>query len=196
MRNQNRFKRQIDSYIREQSDHLEDLLFSHTLAIASPELRRLPILSSVHKGGKVDFEWPSDSEMKDMLKQQMVKLVKLEIWYYSDYNFMTGVRATLSNGEQSPIFKTSGEQMGPFTMEIPQDRRAKKLSIRSEEDGIYGLNLADKYGKEIVEWPGDVTQEWTMQEIPSGENIAGIYGLNGYGGNGIQNFGFLVLSYF
>jgi hypothetical protein len=47
--------------------------------------------------------------MKEMLKTQMVKLSKLEIWYYQDYNFMTGIRATLSNGTRSPIFRTAGE---------------------------------------------------------------------------------------
>lgn len=47
--------------------------------------------------------------MKEMLKTQMVKLSKLEIWYYQDYNFMTGIRATLSNGARSPIFRTAGE---------------------------------------------------------------------------------------
>ena len=39
----------------------------------------------------------------------MVKLSKLEIWYYKDYNFMSGIRATLSNGQQSPIFRTAGD---------------------------------------------------------------------------------------
>ena len=120
-----------------------------------------------------------------MLKTQMVKLAKLEIWYYSEYNFMTGIRVTLSNGEQSPIFKTAGEQCGPVVMNIDQTRRAKTLGIRSREDGVYGVQMIDKNKKRIVEWSGDVTQDWTEQEIPNCENIIGIYGLNGYGGNGI-----------
>lgn len=121
-----------------------------------------------------------------MLKQGMVKVSKLEIWYYSEYNFMTGIRATLSNGHQSPIFKTiTGEQNGPITLHLDENKRVKILSIRSRQDGVYGLKISDKQRQAIVDWSGDVTQEWKEQEIPNGENIAGIYGLNGYGGNGI-----------
>ena len=83
--------------------------------------------------------------MKEMLKKEMVKLVKIEIWYYSEYNFMTGVRATLSNGQQSPIFKTTGEQSGPAVLNIDANKRAKTLAIRSREDGVYGLKITDKY---------------------------------------------------
>ena len=125
----------------------------------------------------------------------MVKLTKIEIWYYSEYNFMTGIRATLSNGLQSPIFKTTGEQSGPLTLLIDQQNGVETLGVRSREDGVYGLKISDKHRQEIVDWSGDVTQDWKEQEIPNGENVAGIYGLNGYGGNGIQNFGFITLSY-
>ena len=69
------------------------------------------------------------------------------------------------------------------------------LGIRSREDGVYGLKMIDKAQKEIVDWSGDITQEWKEQVIPAGENVIGIYGLNGYGGNGIQNFGFITFSY-
>ena len=55
--------------------------------------------------------------------------------------------------------------------------------------------MSDKNKQEIIEWPGDATQTWKEQEIPDGEEVFGIYGLNGYGGNGIQNFGFITLSY-
>ena len=92
-----------------------------------------------------------------MLKKQMVKISKIEIWYYSEYNFMTGVRATLSNGAQSPIFKTTGEVFGPVTLNLDQKRNAKSLAIRSREDGVYGLKVTDKHKKDIVDWSGDVT---------------------------------------
>ena len=88
------------------------------MSLSNATLNKLPILSRVHKGGRIDFEWPTEPELKQMLKTQMVKLAKLEIWYYSEYNFMTGIRVTLSNGEQSPIFKTAGEQCGPVVMNI------------------------------------------------------------------------------
>ena len=196
LKNQHCFREKIDTFLKSQADSLEEILFANTLAIASPTLRKLPILSTVHKNGKLDFEWPTELEMKEMLKKQMVKIVKIELWYYSEYNFLTGVRATLSNGEQSPIFKTTGEQNGPITLHIDQNKRVRTLAIRSHEDGVYGLKVTDKHKKDIVEWSGDVTQDWKEQEIPNGETITGIYGLNGYGGNGIQNFGFITLSYY
>lgn len=127
----------------------------------------------------------------------MIKLSKLEIWYYSEFNFMTGVRVTLSNGCQSPIFKTiTADQNGPVSLCLDENRRVRTISIRSRQDGVYGLKITDKNKHDIVDWSGDITQEWKVQEIPRGENIVGIYGLNGYGGNGIQNFGFITLSYF
>ena len=56
--------------------------------------------------------------------------------------------------------------------------------------------MADKHGEDIVEWSGDFTQDWRELEVPPGENVVGIYGLNGYGGTGIQNIGFIITSYF
>ena len=67
MKNQSNFKDQIDTFLKGQADQLEEILFDNTLAIASPQLRKLPILSSRQKGGKTDFEWPSEVEVKDML---------------------------------------------------------------------------------------------------------------------------------
>ena len=73
----------------------------------------------------------------------MPKLSQLEIWYYSDYNFMTGIRATLTNGVQSPIFKTNGHQNGPITLQLDEKKQIKTLAVRSAEDGVYGLKMAD-----------------------------------------------------
>ena len=56
VKNQCAFKATIESFMMEQADKLQELLFANTqLAISSPELRKLPILSSVHKNGKIDF---------------------------------------------------------------------------------------------------------------------------------------------
>ena len=125
----------------------------------------------------------------------MVKVTKIEVWYYPGYNFMTGIRATLSNGRQSPIFKTTAETTGPTVLHLDQITRAKSLAVRSREDGVYGLKFSNKFRRESIEWSGDQKQDWIEQEIPNGEQISGIYGLNGYGGKGIQNFGFITLSY-
>ena len=89
-----------------------------------------------------------------------MKLAKIEIWYYSEYSFMTGIRVTLSNGRESPIFKTSGEQNGPITLQIDQKAKAKTLAVRSEEDGVYGVKISDKEEQELVHWTGDMHQDW------------------------------------
>ena len=197
IRSQDRFRGKIDNFLKQQAEALEEILFANTLAIANPSLRKLPILSTSHKNGRYDFEWPTELNIKEMLKTQMIKLVKLEVWYYSEHNFMTGIRATLSNGLQSPIFKTcADEQVGPVSLHISKHSRPRALGIRSREDGVYGIKVLDKHDDNIVDWSGDITQGWKKQEIPNGENIAGIYGLNGYGGNGIQNLGFITLAYY
>ena len=126
----------------------------------------------------------------------MVRLTKIEIWYYSEHNFMTGVRVTLSNGQQSPLFQTKGEQNGPITLSIGQDKRPGRLAVRSRDDGVYGLKMSDQHGEDIVNWTGDLAQQWTEQIIPNNQNIVGVYGLNSFGGHGIQNFGFITLSYY
>ena len=58
------------------------------------------------------------------------------------------------------------------------------------------MKVFDSNGEDIAQWTGDISQGWNYQEIPAGENIAGIYGFNGYGGNGIQNFGFVTVEYY
>ena len=85
VKSQSAFQDKIDTFLKKQAEALEEILFANTLAIATPSLRKLPILSKAHKNGKIDFEWPTEPDVKEMLRSQMVKLVKLEVWYYSDY---------------------------------------------------------------------------------------------------------------
>ena len=56
--------------------------------------------------------WPNGRDFQDMAKGKKIKLQKIEIWTESFYNYMTGIRVTMSNGEESPIFKTRGQQVG------------------------------------------------------------------------------------
>ena len=60
--------------------------------------------------------------------------------------FMTGIRVRLSNGRSSSLFKTiTEEQIGPVILQIDETRRVKSVSIRSREDGVYGLRITDRY---------------------------------------------------
>ena len=118
----------------------------------------MPILSSKFKDGRIDFEYPTEADLKlNANKLELVKLTKIEIWYYSEHNFMTGVRVTLSNGQQSPIFKTTGELNGPIVLQLDTSIRAKTLAVRSKEDGVYGLKIDDIYEQELVNWSGDLS---------------------------------------
>ena len=194
VRNQNVFKEQIDMFLKSHNEQLEEILFSHASAFAIPDLRKLPIASSIHKNGKIDFEWPTKSLLKEW--KVVVKIAKIEFWYYPGYKFLTGIRVTLSNGYHSPIFQTTADQQrGPFTLQLDQTDKVKYLAVRSREDGVYGLKFCNKYRETAAEWSGDLTQGWIEQKVPNGVDIVGVYGLNGYGGKGIQNLGFITASH-
>ena len=105
---------------------------------------------------------------------------------------MTGVRATLSNGMVSPIFRTQTDQNGPVLLSIGENSRVKYAGIRSDGDGVYGLKFTDQKGEEIDSWSGDGKQTWREVEVPDDQWLVGIYGLSCYGGTGIQNFGFIA----
>lgn len=93
----------------------------------------------------------------------MVRITKIEVWYYPGYKFMTGIRATLSNGCQSPVFQTTYEsQRGPYTIHLDKMDKAKSLAVRSRDDGVYGIKVCNKF-RESVEWSGDLTQDWIEQ---------------------------------
>ena len=81
-RTQSGFKDRIEAFLKSQAEQLEELLLANTLSIATPQMRRLPILSTQHKSGKIDFEWPTESDLTEMVKVQVVKITKVEIWYY------------------------------------------------------------------------------------------------------------------
>ena len=64
VKNQTAFKEAIDNFMKKQADKLQEILFSqNALAIANHDLRKLPILSCVHKNGKIDFSWPQEIEL-------------------------------------------------------------------------------------------------------------------------------------
>ena len=65
---------------------------------------------------------------------------------------MTGVRATLSNGMVSPIFRTQADQNGPLQVSISETSRVKFAGIRSDGDGGYGMKFTDAKGEEIDSW--------------------------------------------
>ena len=82
--NTNKFQTKIDSFLKEQKSRLESMLTPDALSIKlAPRIQRLPILSSQDKNGKIDFDWPPEAQLEALavFRKDMVKLIKLEIWY-------------------------------------------------------------------------------------------------------------------
>ena len=70
------FKAKIDKFLIKQAQKLEEILFDEALNSMRPKIQKLPILSSKHKKGRIDFEWPTDEDAKEMLlrKDDNVKI--------------------------------------------------------------------------------------------------------------------------
>ena len=61
------FKEKIDKFFIKEAKKLEEILFDEALNNMRPKIQKLPILSSKHKKGRIDFEWPTDEDAKEML---------------------------------------------------------------------------------------------------------------------------------
>ena len=77
----------------------------------------MPLLVEKSTLGRVDFQWPNDYHLLDMIKKEELRMKQIEVWYDSNHN-LSGVRVTLSNGEQSPYFKTEHAHQGPQILKI------------------------------------------------------------------------------
>ena len=89
------------------------------------------------------------------MKGQVVKLTKMEIWQ-NGFKDLTGIRITLSNGEQSPYFKAkNGSQNNPVTVDLAQDLKAKKISIVAGPNACNAIRIVDTNGTELCKWVGE-----------------------------------------
>ena len=159
----------------------------------SIKLRKLTSLYATTEKGKLDFQWPSD-EQAQTLFQNGVKstLQKLEI-YHSDSGAISGLRITLSNGAMSPLFNGSKKGKGSETLMFDQSKRIQKLALRVGSTVAYGMEFFDKENKELAGWCDFSHNKLRpkFQYVPNGEEVIGIYGLQGHGKN-IYNFGFIT----
>ena len=76
---------------------------------------------------------------------------------------MTGIKATLSNGEKSPYFQANETQRGPYNMKINQDMKIIKISARTTSTP-YGIKFMYENRHELVEWSNEsryTTEHWT-----------------------------------
>ena len=73
------------------------------VSVTHAQLRKLPQLPE--KTGKIDFEWPTPQQLHEMLDGRVIRMHRLDVWMASN-GTLCGVRVTLTNGAQSPIFKS------------------------------------------------------------------------------------------
>ena len=92
-----------------------------------------------------------------MSKDKPIKIVQIQIWYRtfkSTSKYMTGIRVTLSNGEQSPYFKGTQRQTGPVTLSIDQKETPHQITMETSPWACTGFTVQDKQGKDLCKWIG------------------------------------------
>jgi len=95
----------MKQFLNEQTKKLTELLnpVQFVTVQAGYVLHKLPVMGV--QGNKSDFEWPSKEEWDKMQGHENLSLKSLEIWHGDKgYYEISGLRATLSNGMQSPYY--------------------------------------------------------------------------------------------
>ena len=124
------------------------------------ELKSLPQLSDKSANGVIDFSWPSENELKNILIDEPIKMERIDIWSFKsdeegkkNYTGMSGVQITLSDGTKSPLFLGIGnKQEIQETFEISNEVR--KVFLKDDIPTL-GLRFMDNRKKKICEWVSD-----------------------------------------
>ena len=155
-------------------------------------LSKLPQLPDVSCDGKINFSWPTDDLIRSMLKDQEIKMQRLDIWLHNGA-YLCSVQVTLTNGDKSPIFRADlGYHQNQQSLSMSQD--VCKLGLKCDRTTIFGgLKFSDKNNNES-KWERS-NYSWKEQQIPEGESIIGVYGYLAPDNYYIFNFGFITVSY-
>ena len=111
--------------------------------------------------GVIDFCWPSEKEIS--LNSESKKISKLEIWSYKEkklwttsYNFtgMTGVRISLSNGMQSPIFSRGDKWRSKHSV-LNVNGEVRRILLKCDNPTT-GIEFIDNNKKQICKWEGNI----------------------------------------
>ena len=107
---------------------------------------------------------------------------------------MTGVRISLSNGMQSPIFSRGDKWRSKHSV-LNVNGEVRRILLKCDNPTT-GIEFIDSNKKQICKWEGNIEDRgaWRCQEVPDGEQVVGIYG-HSTGYNHILNFGFITASY-
>ena len=136
----------------------------------------LPSAATTKSKDYIDFAWPSELELKEMIGQKKIYMKKLDIWT-NRQNYVKGVRIELTNGVISPIFKTYHQDLSPRTELLVFDRPVKKIRTQASM-ATYLIEFYDKDSEEICRFNQDDSNfyERVEQEIPEDRGIIGVYG--------------------
>ena len=77
---------------------------------------------------------------------QMIRIKTIHIWYRtlrSNAKYMSGVKITLSNGEQSPYFKGTQRQEGPVALNIEQNENPYNIVMEISPWACLGIKISN-----------------------------------------------------
>ena len=124
---------------------------------------------------------------------QEVYLRKLDIGVKIG-GYLAEIRATLTNGCHSNLFKKMGTKLLKRTsIDLGPDPKISKLAIKCY-NATSGIRFYDQNQKQVGCWE-ESDYKWHEQEIPDGHHVIGIYGRFIMNNNNIFNFGFITIKY-
>ena len=87
-----------------------------------------------------------------MFKKEPIKVKSIEVWK-NKFNHLSGIRLTLSNGQQSPCFKSGPEQLGPTVVEVDQNCSQSTIKMLVSHH-VKGFEVLGADGGEVCAWRG------------------------------------------
>lgn len=159
---------------------------------------RLPMLFEQKEAGETDIDWPKYDELTESLEGEPVYIETVETWTDQFLN-LSGIRITLSNGQQSPYFHPEkAAQRNHEVHHIDPTTRVKKITLEGglrQSAYCSGIIFEDAAGKELLKWKSRPDFFSQSQLVPDREVLVGIYGRINHKFSGIQNFGFITAQY-
>ena len=140
------------------------------------ELTRLPLFGKQISDDEIDFSFPSEDEIKQIIKAggEFPLLQKVSM----EGSLMTGIRLEFTNGVSSPFYRTeNGGKLYSGTVDQSKRIETVAMKVDPKTNKMSGVGLFDSTGKSLLKLKNGAG-EWVYQNIPKGEQIIGIYGSN------------------
>ena len=99
---------------------------------------------------------------------------RLDVWMTNN-GTLCGVRVTLTNGAQSPIFKSQSTDFHT-SISIRQDLAPSKIAMVVGPYTCKAIRISDHLNLDLAKWVGIEDTPYKEQTVPLGEEIVGVYG--------------------